>query len=448
MCGVLAMAVISVTVSLLWPWLDLQAKEDSRVVAVNQHLATTGVERSRIRFVIDSKGRPSGVATTKLKSGDAVMSVPVASCADTAVIAASPIGALVMGDETKVANAVLLENGLSTVSLPDVLAAAYMAAEERKGPGSPWVGFFAAIANAEAGGALTWPKDVAKACLEPRLRQEGVMSEDVVNATTHILAQLCAPAADADADAVARAAAACPSKPFAKEDVKRALHVYTQHNYHTVLIPGVVLLRFDNAKKGIGLRLSQDGKAFDVVVQQPVRAGEEVVVNFLRGPGPFFHRLGVFRPDTAKGVELSAVVSQESEAGRLACTQQIQDMVFAANGFPHPALVRCAAVMVAPEKLKMKIAKKGKIPAEIKAYALGNLSYAAQHVAEGYAEPDYSHPLCNSSIGRQMKALGEWSLDVLKRNQENLKRQYEAAASEAGIPTQLPPMAPPPMEPP
>jgi len=374
---------------------------------------------------------PILVAKQTIYQGQPILSVSGETLLDVRTIGETPIGNLLRSDNGNLINEIGRENQLPAGAFTLMSFSAYFAAQRRLGSESKYAPFFAALPS-KLNAAVFWDPSVVP-CLDPAVANEFRAQLRVVNATKEALAVLC--------DSEAGAAAGCKGSPFTEDELAWGLAVYLQHNFQDqAFVPLLSFARFDNKKGGVSPQFERESGILNFLASANMQRGEEITLNFLRGPHVFLSAFSQFSAEQARGVEL-ALQLPEDEAVRNLC--QITELQFAPNGKPREGLVNCMTYLVAPAELRAKVLKnvrKYRTP-ELNAYTYGNLTVAANMMRDDKIDDEACAKVEENDVVRAAKAYNTWRRSVLDANRAFLEQQAAKMYAAAGLP--LPSQEPP-----
>lgn len=412
-------AFIGLALATLW-FLTTESYTDKTFRRLHESWGTT----QKVDLV-QSGGRYGLVARSNTPQGSPIYSIPADRVLDSRTLSETTAGKIIRYDNGSFINELAQERKLSQGAFNIMSFAAHFALERRLGSASPLADMFALLPPSPKT-VLDWPRDVVDTCVDKSVSMEREMLEKVINATVEAFEELCGKDDLPEADV-------CRNKPLTEEEVKWGAVVYLTNNYQDqAVFPGLNFAEFNNERPGLTPQFDKERNVLHLSVNDNIPKGEPITLNYVRGPNLYLATYSEFMK-TARGLEVQLQLPQDETIHRV-CTGDPSGLQFGVDGKPRPALVNCMSLLVAPEKLRRKMANnwnKYRTPAML-AFAWGNITYAHQVMAQEFDKIDME--ACNQIQGPEADAAREYvafAQKVLKANQkvvqEKMIEKYEAA---------------------
>lgn len=223
--------------------------------------------------------------------------------------------------------------------------------ERRRGPSSQWHGWFSMLPDIIPG-CLTWPASFLP-CLDSATRNGTyILTETTVLAETMLNQMMNNQTIPVD---LRRSVFVDLNRNVSLAEVTWAMMFFLKSNLQDqAILPIWNLARVSNEKAGLGFRFDRDSNQIILTAPQGAKQGEELVVNYLQGPGRYLmaHSKALSAP---KGIDANVNVPTETSGAREYCILHYAALQFDIGGTPKAPLLNCVAVNLAsgPERKRL-----------------------------------------------------------------------------------------------
>lgn len=325
-----------VLVAILYGGFRLVTAEEPAVLV--DYATQAGIAMPKMKVARAADGGLRVVATAIVRRGDVIMSAPVASLISAqGLMNSSKYGKALSHDKAQhIKNALMAES--ADASFINVFLYTFYLALERRDPLSPLQAMFKELAPfSEADGALHWPAAVTE-CLDQQASGSiGVMWRGLEGSVAAGKA-VCA------VDATLCGSAGPPSL----DELRYAMTVYMKFNFQDqALIPMMMFARFNNSHRGLTVSFNAERQELDVISDADAKKGEELYLNFPRGPAMQMVSRGIFDP-ASYGIDVMVDIKSvaNTRLGKRYCVDKYHELMFGVDGKPRDAVLSCVALLM------------------------------------------------------------------------------------------------------
>jgi hypothetical protein len=356
------------------------------------------------------------VATATVRRGDVVMSVPAESLITAqALLNNSRYAKALTFDKSQHIRTALMEYN-ADASFTNVFIYTFYIAMEKRDASSPLQPLFRELAPfSEADGALHWSEATAE-CLDSHA------AEAVRLLWRGLSGSVAAAKAVCNADPELCGSAGPPTI----NELRWGMAVYLKFNYQDqAIIPMMMFARYNNSFRGLTVSFNQERQALDVIADTDAKKGEELFVNFPRGPGMQLVSRGFFDAASA-GVDVNLDIKRvfQTKLGRKYCVERYHELMFGVDGKPREAAISCVALIMATEEQRRSFAEHRRNK-DLMRGVYGSLREHLTHLLKDFGSGSSESCVVSPALRAIFDAYEVFVGDVLRRNLDHVNAMDE-----------------------